>query len=67
MSDFKLPSRYQFLAMDIAYTIDYSKEAEVNDNVLKLFAPLPSPLYKNKQALECHQDTSMSGDDDDAR
>ena len=57
--------------MDAISAVDYSKDVEVNDNVVDnllaivvnlTYAPSPSLLYKEKM-LGRHQDTSPYGDD----
>lgn len=57
VNDFQLPSLYQFLAVDAAFAVDYSKDVEVNNIVVDnppaqvvnlTYALSPSPLYKEK-------------------
>ena len=76
VSDFQLPSLYQFSALDAASAVDYSKDIEVNDGVVDSppakvaslkYAPSPSPLCKEKRALERRRDASPPGNDGDAR
>ena len=72
-SEFELPSLYQFSAVDAASAVDYSKDAEVNLGVVdspparvinRTCAASPSPLIKEKRALDRPQGTPAFKDDD---
>jgi hypothetical protein len=76
VSEFQLPSLYQFSAVDAASAVDYSKDIEVNDGVVNSPPPKarnltydlsPSPLCREKRALERCQDTLPSTGNDDER
>lgn len=71
MNDFQSSLFYQFLAMDVASAIDYSKDLKVTDGVLEnplakvvnlTYAMSPSSLCKKKRALiavETHRHLEM--------
>ena len=76
VTEIQLPSLYQFSAVDATSTVDYSKHSQVNDGVVDspppkvlslAYAPSPSPLCKEKRALERNRDISTPSDDNDVR
>ena len=74
--DSHIPSLYQFSAADAALVVDYSRDVAIDDGVvnrlpprvvIRVYAPLPSPLFKEKRMVVRLRHVSPSRGDTIAR